>query len=321
MIGWILGGIASFLLIVLIAMTVYSYFVAFYHSPKKKNEPYVMPASEQYDPVEKRMRELIEELELIPYERVQIRSHDGLTLSARYYHFKDGAPVQIQCHGYKGVPVRDFCGGHKLAREKGHNVLLIDQRAHGDSEGNTITFGILERKDVLSWIEYVNGRVGKNVPVILTGISMGAATVLMAASLPLPENVVGIVADCPYSSPSAILKKVSSDMKLPPALTYPFLQLGARLFGGFHLEETSAVEGAKNSKVPILLIHGEDDRFVPCDMSREIAAASKHCRLQTFEGAGHGISFMIDEARYAQLTSQFIDEQLTRFYQREGNNT
>lgn len=318
--GWIFGGIASFLLLAFIAMTVYSYFVAFYHSPKKQ-EPYKMPASEQYDSVEARMRELMEELEPLPYEQVHIRAHDGITLSARYYHIKEGAPVEIQCHGYRGFALRDFCGGHKLAREAGRNVLLIDQRAHGKSEGTVISFGILERKDVLSWIEYLNGRFGKNVPIFLTGISMGAATVLMATALPLPDNVVGVVADCPYSSPRAILSKVAKERNVPPALAYPFLQLSARLFGKFDLEESSAVEAVKCANVPVLLIHGEDDRFVPCDMSKEIYEARPDlCRIETFEGAGHGISFMVDEARYAQITAQFLNEQLSLFYKKTGRN-
>ena len=189
----------------------------------------------------------------------------------RYYHVRDGAPLQIQFHGYRGAALRDFCGGNKLARESGQNTLVVDQRAHGKSGGNTITFGIRERLDCLSWVKYANQRFSSGTPIFLSGVSMGATTVLMASELKLPANVMGIIADCPYSSPEVIIRKVCrEDMHLPPALTMPLIRLGARLFGHFVLNESSAVQAVGNKNIPILLLHGEDDRFVPCDMSREI---------------------------------------------------
>jgi fermentation-respiration switch protein FrsA (DUF1100 family) len=136
---------------------------------------------------------------------------------------------------------------------------------------------------------------------------MGAATVLMASALPLPENVMGIIADCPYSSPKAVIQKVCRDMHFPVRLTYPFLRLGARLFGGFSLSDEGAVDAVKESRVPILVIHGEDDRFVPCEMSREIAkAAPEKVRLETFPGAGHALSYMLDPVRYRRVTAEFL---------------
>ena len=209
------------------------------------------------------MLSLICELDGIPFEPVTITAFDGVQLCGRYYHVRDGAPVQIELHGYRGNALRDFCGGNKLAREAGMNTLLVDERANGRSGGRTITFGVKERRDCLSWIECANSRFGP-VPIFLAGVSMGAATVLMAAGLPLPANVAGIIADCPYSSPEAIIRKVCrEDMHLPPALLMPFVRLAARLFGRFRLDGASAVEAARDTGIPILLLHGEDDRFVP----------------------------------------------------------
>ena len=93
----------------------------------------------------------------------------------------------------------------QFLQDEGYNVLLVDQRAHFGSGGHTIAYGIRERRDVLSWIEYANGRFGKDKPIYLFGISMGAATVVMAADLALPDNVRLICADCPYSSPRDII--------------------------------------------------------------------------------------------------------------------
>lgn len=294
------------LLSVLIAW--YSYRTAFYSPKKRKKDDYAIPKGAQYEKERQRMLSLIRQMDELPYEAVTISAQDGTKLAARYYHVRDGTPLQIQFHGYRGTAVRDFCGGNKLARESGQNTLVVDQRAHGKSGGTTITFGIRERLDCLCWAEYANQRFGSDTPVFLSGVSMGAATVLMASELELPANVVGIIADCPYSSPEAIIRKVCrEDMHLPPALVMPFIWLGARLFGHFDLREASAVQAVRNTNVPILLLHGEDDRFVPCDMSREIfdACTGEKNRI-TFPGAGHGLSYIVNTETYFEAVSRFV---------------
>ena len=301
---WLL--IAIILVLLASFLTLFAYFVAFYSSPRRAENPYKLPSGEQYEQGRELMLSLIRELDGIPFEPVTITAFDGVQLCGRYYHVRDGAPVQIELHGYRGSALRDFCGGNKLAREAGMNTLLVDERANGRSGGRTITFGVKERRDCLSWIEYANSRFGP-VPIFLAGVSMGAATVLMAAGLPLPANVAGIIADCPYSSPEAIIRKVCrEDMHLPPALLMPFVRLAARLFGRFRLDGASAVEAARDTGIPILLLHGEDDRFVPCGMSREIHDAAPGSTLVTFPGAGHGLSYIVDGARYAAAVERFI---------------
>ena len=192
----------------------------------------------------------------------------------------------------------------------GQNTLVVDQRSHGKSEGHTITFGIKERFDCLSWIQYANERFGAQIPICLAGVSMGAATVLMASDLELPDNVKCIIADCPFSSPEAIILKVcKEDMKIPPVLAKPFIRFGAAVYGHFRLTECSALESVRHAKVPILLIHGEDDRFVPCDMSREIFnVCSSHKRIETFPDAAHGISYILNPEKYGQITKEFTDQ-------------
>jgi len=243
----------------------------------------------------------------LSYESVSITSHDGLHLSGKYYHVKDGAPLQIQMHGYRGSGARDFCGGTKLAINSGHNVLVIDERSHGNSDGHTITMGIKERYDCLDWVTYANERFGSDSKILLVGLSMGAATVLMVSELDLPSNVVGIMADCPYSSPKEIVKRVAKSMHFPPNLAYPFIRLGALIFGHFNIEESDAVSAVKYAKVPILLVHGEADSFVPCEMSRKIYEACGAPKiLATFPGAEHGMSYMSDVTRYRQIIRDFF---------------
>ena len=188
-------------------------------------------------------------------------------------------------------------------------MLIVTQRAHGKSEGNVMTFGIKERLDCLDWIAYANERFGAKTPIILMGMSMGAATVLMAAGEDLPENVKGVIADSPFTAPSDIIRTVMKDYKLPVRLMYPLARLSAKVYGRFDLEETSAREAVKKSKIPILFIHGEDDRFVPCHMGRECyEGCCSAKRILTVEGAGHGLSHCVDAKRYEACVDEFLDK-------------
>ena len=209
-------------------------------------------------------------------------------------------------HGYRGNGIRDFCGGNKLAREMGHNTLVVDQRAHCASGGRTICFGIKEQYDCKAWVEYAAKTFGVNTPIFLSGVSMGAATVVMAAALPMAANVVGVIADCPYDSPKNIIQKVARDMHLPASLLWPFVWLGALLFGRLVIRG-GPESSVKRARFPICLIHGEADKFVPVEMSRRIADANPaFCQLHTFADAGHGLSFIKDFDRYRRISRDFI---------------
>lgn len=305
--------IALILAALCLAVTAVVYRIAFYSPNGTQNDDYAIAHTEQMDPLRKDIIGMIDTLKAIPFERVSIVSEEGLPLLGRLYLQGEDAPFVIGFHGYRGTPARDFSGGTQMYLAAGYNLLMIEQRAHCGSGGHTITFGVKERYDCLRWIAYVRERFGEDRPILLAGISMGAATVLMASGLRLPDSVRGVVADAPYTSPRAIIRKVCGDMKIPADLAYPFLWLGARLFGGFGLTDADAAEAVKHTKVPILLIHGEDDRFVPCDMGRQIAAANPEMvELHTFPGAGHGLSFLIDRPRYEKIAKDFFSRTLER---------
>ena len=299
-------AVSTTILVLILLLSYYTYRTAFYSDRRKHVTADDPMEGEQYEAVAGTISRVSHIMEQYTFEPVTITSVDGLKLYGRYYHFKDDAPLMILMHGYRSHPYRDCSGGHALCRKMGINALVVDQRAHGESEGNTITFGIMERHDCRSWISWACQRFG-SIPVILSGLSMGAATVLMTADLNLPENVVCIMADCPYSSPAAIIEKVCRDMHYPAALCRPFLHLGSRLFGGFRLNEASAREAVKKATVPILLFHGEADHYVPCEMSRQIAAGCSSCLVfHTFPDAGHGLCYMTDPLRYEQAVYEFL---------------
>lgn len=280
-----------------------------YVPPRCDEDVFSMPDTEQYNVFRAQSEKMIRDTLSIPYEDVFITSFDGLRLHAKFYAASERkAPVQIMFHGYKSSAERDFCGGLREGIDGGFNVLLVDQRAHGESEGKYLTFSVNERFDCLSWASYAAERFGNDVKIYLYGISMGAATVLMASALPLPKSVSGIVADCGYTSPKAIICSVLRDHHVPAAPVYAVARLGARLFCSFDLDSASAPDALSRSHIPVLFIHGDDDRFVPCRMSRENfeASAAEHKKLLIVHNAGHGLSYMLDRPAYLSALHEFL---------------
>lgn len=302
---WILLGLAA-----AVTLAAYCCFrMAFYVPPRKPLPPEVIetPDGKAYDPYREKMEMWIRQTREMPYENVEITSFDGLKLEGKFYEYAPGAPVEIMFHGYRGSAERDMSGGVQRCFQVRRSALVVEQRCSRGSEGNVITFGVFEHRDCLKWVEFAIDHFGADVQLILTGISMGAATVLTAAGEKLPPNVIGVLADCGYSSAKEILCHVIRTMGLPPKLSYPFVKLGAKLFGHFNLEETSPLKAMERCTVPVIFFHGESDDFVPCAMSRklyEVCTAKK--RLVTIPGAGHGLSYAVEPARYLEELSEFF---------------
>lgn len=284
------------------------YRIAFQGDPRRQSPIREIPAGGGFDDYRDQMLKNIDILLETPYERVTVRSHDGLKLVGKYYEGKPGAPLILFFHGYRSTAERDGSGGFQLCREQGWHILMPDQRAHGESQGDTITFGVRERQDCLAWARYAANRMGPETPIFLWGISMGAATVLMTADLPLPETVRGIVADCGYDTPAGILKETLRRWHWPLFPMYPFAALGARWFGGFSVTETSALDCVRHARLPILLVHGEADQVVPCEMARALRdACASQVELLTVPGASHGISWYVDMPAYQNALLRFME--------------
>ena len=297
-------GILIFVIIPLIC-----FHITFY-VPKPKNgiHPEVpLPNNEVYAPYKAMMDGWTQDVLKMPHEHFTITSFDGLELHGNFYEYAPGAPIELMFHGYRGSALRDLSGGVARCFALKRSCLIVDQRCAGKSQGTVITFGIKEHQDCLKWVDFMVEHFGPEVKIILTGISMGASTVLMAASHPLPPNVIGVLADCGYTSAEAIIKAVIRKMHIPVSLLYPFIKLAAKLYGHFDLECESPLESVKKCTLPVIFFHGEADDFVPCYMSQEnFDACTSRKAIYTVSGAGHGLSFPADQDGYIHQLAEFF---------------
>ncbi len=269
-----------------------------------------VPKYEQFEILAGKMLADVDQLLKVPYEPVSITSRDGLKLCGRYYHYGDNNPLVILFHGYHGSAIRDSVGGFRIAKENGCNVLIVHQRAHGESEGRTITMGIKERYDCIDWIRYMIGRQGENVKIALMGVSMGASTILMAAGLSeLPKQVKCIMADCGYSTIRGMISKVMKTMGFPVKPIYPFVRMACMIYGNFDPDTMTPKAALKSCRIPVLLIHGDHDQLVPCEMSYEnYEAISSEKELIIINGANHGVSYFVDQEKYMETAKKFMEK-------------
>ena len=253
-------------------------------------------------------------LKTLDVQELHVVSYDDHLLYGRFIPAEHARATIIQFHGYRSHFCVDFSASMRYYHDKGYNLLMVDQRAHGKSGGKYITFGIKERLDVLSWVTYVSLMLGEDHPIFLGGLSMGATTVCMASDLEFPGNVVGIVADCGFTSPADILGVLSqSQYRIPGKLAVPFINIFARLLVGIDLREWSTTDALANTKLPVALFHGLEDKLVPPYMSRNAYDACGSEKVLTeFPGAGHGTSWLKDKQRYLDVLEPFMEQCLSK---------
>ncbi len=302
----VLGG----LVLLVLAVMIYCFLRVFYSRSRKPlgKDEYQMPPGREYVKYYDLMRGWMKDLREMEHTDHEITSHDGLTLRGKFYEYSPTAPIEILFHGYRGTSERDLCGGVERCFRLGHSAFIVDQRASGRSDGHVITFGVKERYDCVAWSRYVCENIANGREVIITGISMGAATVMLASEMELPENVVGVLADCGYTSAKDIISKIVREMHLPVRIFYPLIKLSGILFGGFNVDERSPIEAVANSKLPIIFFHGDADGFVPCYMSEQNhEACTTRKSLVIVPGADHGLCYLVDRDGYIEEMRKFFE--------------
>ncbi|MBQ5543053.1 MAG: alpha/beta hydrolase [Erysipelotrichales bacterium] len=247
-----------------------------------------------------------------PHEDLEILSEDGLRLRGRLYRIKpDNHKVVIGFHGYRGSAEADIGRFMKMYEHAGYDCLAISERAHNDSEGKYVTFGVRESKDGILWVKEILRLYGNDVILLIHGVSMGGATVLMMSGNPsLPSQVKAVISDCAYDT---LTKEAGS------ALTQysPFMQkivlgilnINAKIFAGYSLKEASPVAAIKNAKIPCLFVHGDLDNFVPRPMM-DILYNAYPADKDTFtvKNAVHACAFSKDPEGYEKKFMSFLNK-------------
>lgn len=246
---------------------------------------------------------------------VSLSAADGTRLVGHWLPCEHPQRVILAMHGWRSSWSSDFGIVSDFWLRQGCSVLYAEQRGQGSSGGPYMGFGLTEHCDCPDWVNWINRETGGSLPVYLAGVSMGATTVLMASSLKLPDNVRGILADCGFTSVHAIWKHVLEQN----------LHLSYRIHGSLadrlcrkkiHMgtKDFSTVDALRSCSVPVLFVHGTDDRFVPVEMTYEnYQACSAPKRLFIVPGAGHGMSYFTDRSKYELETKSFWNDCETGF--------
>ena len=318
------------LLAAVIGLALYGYklFYKMIHRGPYRKAPTREEANEpmSLDPAWEPYRETFQEGKryfcLADRERVEITAHDGIPLVGHIL-WPEGVRAEggepdlskikgffLLIHGFHGTGYGNFGLVLPFYMGLGYAILLVDERAHQESGGEYITFGIKERYDCRDWVGYLAGRFGQNMPIFLDGISMGATVVMMASALDLPGNVRGVIADCGFTSPGAIMEHVMKNMMhLPAGLLMPLAGFLCRKLAGFGLEEYSAVDALREGRLPVLFLHGRADDFVPPSMTEEnYAACTAPKEVVYVEGAGHGLSYLLEMERCQKALAAFTEK-------------
>lgn len=246
----------------------------------------------------------------LPSRQVSLTSYDGLRLNAVL--IPAGEPSDktvIAVHGYHSTGFREYATFIRFYHEMGLNILLPDNRAHGKSEGQYIGFGWLDRVDVQQWIQFVLAEYGKDSKIVLQGVSMGAATVLMASGDQLPEQVRAIVADCPYTSVADQMIHVMETQKLPKEPLLTTTSWLTKAVAGYSFDEASALEQVKKSVTPTIFLTGDADVFVPTSMTHTLYEACPAPKeLVVVPGARHAEAHVVDREGYEEKVRKFIKQ-------------
>lgn len=252
-----------------------------------------------------------EQFERLPKRQVQVTSKDGLQLSGYVLElFPESRRWMIIVHGYT-VSLLVSTQYIDMFQKAGFNILLIDQRRHGSSEGKFTTYGYQEKYDVQTWVHWILENYGENSVVGLHGQSLGGGTVLEYLSIAHP-NVKFVIADCPYSDLTELMRhQISKLNKLPAAPLLPLVNKLLQRKAGFRLDQVSPLKAVEQSKLPVLFIHGTEDNYVPTYMSRDLYRHKPEPKkLLLVEGAVHANAYSVNPKRYAEEVRSFIEKAL-----------
>lgn len=248
------------------------------------------------------------EYENLEYEELEITSYDGFKLKGYYYNkHKDSNKVIIIHHGYTAnhYVCLQFLD---IFFEQKFNILLVDMRSHGNSEGMYITYGYKEQKDLDKWVDLIRNKIGENGIIGIHGQSMGGATVLMYGGN-YSGKIDFVIADCAYSNGKEILKFQFKSADVPFFPIYNIVNRECIRKCGFDMNKISPIDDIKDNEIPVLFVHGTGDTVVPYTMSEEMFKVKKgnKNKLLIIPDAIHVGAYSKDKKAYIKAVKEFIE--------------
>lgn len=241
----------------------------------------------------------------VKIEKCSIKSLDGLNLVG-YFIERNSDKTAIVVHGFGGN-YKDMQQHCKMFYDRNFNILAVENRAHGESEGRCVGFGFLDRLDLLKWIEFLNEK-NPEAQIVMFGLSMGGTAVCSLAGENLPNNVVAIISDCAFSNGdkqiSYVIRKYKGIGKILKKHLYSYI----KNLHSFDMMQVDAVKSVKNTKIPILFIHGDCDKFVPVENLYDLFNATPENLREKYivEGATHGMAYSVAGVLYEKKIMDFL---------------
>jgi fermentation-respiration switch protein FrsA (DUF1100 family) len=245
------------------------------------------------------------------FEDLKMTSYDGLELSAYFRRPKNNASrrLVILLHGWKESPSIMAAFAQMYIESMDCYILIVHMRAHGMSEGKYIGFGLSDSQDLLMWTALMEARLKGPLSIFYHGWSMGASTALMAAgSRALPTSVKGVVADCPFDSfDNEIRHIIRKRYHIAPRFFIKMISYFSKRHVGYSLHQISPIARAKFITVPVLLIHGTADAFIPPRMSEAIySKLLLNKKIFIVQNADHVMSYEVAPSGYSSQVEQIL---------------
>ena len=257
-----------------------------------------------YGPYADKLIECITRMRNEQYEQLCITSYDGKKLYAEYYD-RGYEKTAVMVHGYRSNPLNNFSyiGGKLL--DRGYNLLFIHHRSHGISDGNFISMGQREYRDLLQWVNLIAAKDTVK-EIIVYGTSMGSATVGYASDK-MPDKVKMLALDCGFTSYFDLLKYLIKNGRASILFIgiFPFFFWG--WITGVRMKR-SVTSRIKKSTIPTCFIHGESDVSVPVEHTlKNYEACPTEKLLITVPGAGHTTSLLVGGEEKTNEFLSFLD--------------
>lgn len=243
----------------------------------------------------------------LPKYEITIKSYDELMLKG-YYHnvHPNSKKIIIINHGYTANHYVTYQFTDAFF-EEGYNVLLVDMRSHGKSEGKFASYGYNESKDISLWVEWIKNKVDKDAYIGLHGQSMGAATMLLYGGTH-ENDVKFVISDCGFTNAKDAIKFQFKQAKVPFYPLYDLARMKVKRKFKFDFNNISPQDAILNSRIPVLFVHGEEDSVVPTWMSIDMYNSKKgsHDMIYLVPNAKHMESYSKNTENYKSKIREFL---------------